>query len=272
MFCPRCGRPVSETANFCGGCGLPKAEILRLNSEKVAKAQPAPVQTPPIIQQPVDTKEVNDTIDQLTQDLSGLNPMDPQLTATEPVNEETPQIVLSHQPTRLPEDISPLAPNRDEYDESGYGQDKIEQPKTEVIPQATQAPKVEDIPQAQPIFKENAQGQGAYNSQGKSAYETVTPTQAGTQTQYGSASSWNTAPAQPFQGDQNLSTVDFIWVMILSMIPVVGMFYMIYLAFVQDKNINKRSYARASLIISVFAAVIGIVFFVGLVGSQLIFY
>ena len=31
MFCPRCGRPVSRAANFCGGCGLPKAEIERMS-------------------------------------------------------------------------------------------------------------------------------------------------------------------------------------------------------------------------------------------------
>ena len=29
MYCPRCGRPVSDNANFCGGCGLPRAEILK---------------------------------------------------------------------------------------------------------------------------------------------------------------------------------------------------------------------------------------------------
>ena len=29
MYCPRCGLPVSDNANFCGGCGLPRAEILK---------------------------------------------------------------------------------------------------------------------------------------------------------------------------------------------------------------------------------------------------
>ena len=29
MFCPRCGRAVNAEANFCGGCGLSKAEIER---------------------------------------------------------------------------------------------------------------------------------------------------------------------------------------------------------------------------------------------------
>ena len=29
MICPRCKRPVSDSANFCGGCGLPRAEIER---------------------------------------------------------------------------------------------------------------------------------------------------------------------------------------------------------------------------------------------------
>ena len=62
--------------------------------------------------------------------------------------------------------------------------------------------------------------------------------------------------------NENLSTVDFIWMMVISGIPVVGLVYLIYLAF-QNDNTNKRSYARASLIISIFASVIGIVFLLG---------
>ena len=51
MFCPRCGRPVSRTANFCGGCGLPKAEI-----ERMSQPAPQPEQ--------VDIKELDATVSQ----------------------------------------------------------------------------------------------------------------------------------------------------------------------------------------------------------------
>ncbi|MBR2503982.1 MAG: hypothetical protein IKB62_07655, partial [Oscillospiraceae bacterium] len=66
----------------------------------------------------------------------------------------------------------------------------------------------------------------------------------------------------------NLSTVDFIWMMIIAGIPVVGLIYLIVLAF-QNDNTNKRSYARASLIISIFASIIGMVFVLGFLLSAI---
>ena len=44
MFCPRCGRAINENANFCGGCGLSRAEIEKfVQASKVTNdaAQPA---------------------------------------------------------------------------------------------------------------------------------------------------------------------------------------------------------------------------------------
>ena len=48
MFCPRCGRAVNETSNFCGGCGLSRAEIEKY-MVKTEAAQPQPeVKTEPV--------------------------------------------------------------------------------------------------------------------------------------------------------------------------------------------------------------------------------
>lgn len=71
-----------------------------------------------------------------------------------------------------------------------------------------------------------------------------------------------TAPQTPVKKSENLSTVDFIWMMVISAIPVIGLIYIIYLA-IQDNNTNKRSYARATLIIAAFSALVGIVFALG---------
>ena len=69
--------------------------------------------------------------------------------------------------------------------------------------------------------------------------------------------------------DQNLSTVDFIWMIVLSGLPVIGLVYLIYMS-LQNDNINKRSYARAMLIVSVFSVVIALVFFVGIIAANII--
>ena len=68
--------------------------------------------------------------------------------------------------------------------------------------------------------------------------------------------------------EEAVSTVDFIWMMVISAIPVIGFIYLIYLA-LQNDNTNKRSYARATLILSIFAVVISIVFSVGFMLSGL---
>ena len=54
MFCPRCGRAINENANFCGGCGLSRAEIEKfVQASKVTNeaAQPEePVNPTPAAQ------------------------------------------------------------------------------------------------------------------------------------------------------------------------------------------------------------------------------
>lgn len=69
--------------------------------------------------------------------------------------------------------------------------------------------------------------------------------------------------------DAPLSTVDFIWVLFISSLPFIGFIYLIYLA-IQDNNTNKRSYARATLIILAFAIIIGFVFGFGIIAAGLI--
>ncbi|MBP1552270.1 MAG: hypothetical protein J6C04_08330, partial [Oscillospiraceae bacterium] len=96
-------------------------------------------------------------------------------------------------------------------------------------------------------------------------YQNATQTGAYSGSQYGSTSqtasySSYTPPAK----NENLSTVDFIWMLLISSIPVVGLIYLIYLA-IQDNNTNKRSYARATLIISLFAVVVSFVFIMGFI-------
>lgn len=97
------------------------------------------------------------------------------------------------------------------------------------------------------------------------SYQNATQTGAYSGSQYGSTSqtasySSYTPPAK----NENLSTVDFIWMLLISSIPVVGLIYLIYLA-IQDNNTNKRSYARATLIISLFAVVVSFVFIMGFI-------
>ena len=42
MFCPRCGRAVNDTSNFCGGCGLSRAEIEKYVVKTTPQPEPAP--------------------------------------------------------------------------------------------------------------------------------------------------------------------------------------------------------------------------------------
>ena len=181
MFCPRCGRQLSDTANFCGGCGLSKAEI-----EKYTRpAQPAPTVAP--AEQTTIADIVNDA------DFAAAGTVTDQPAETETV---------------------------------------VETPVTETAP----------VQETQPAYKAP---EASYH------YSYVN----------------NTQPTQPVQPavpakNENLSTVDFIWMLLISSIPVVGLVYLIYLA-IQDNNTNKRSYARATLIIAVFAVVISLVFAIG---------
>ncbi|MBR6518947.1 MAG: hypothetical protein IKT63_04675 [Oscillospiraceae bacterium] len=197
MFCPRCGRSVNETSNFCGGCGLSRAEI-----EKY-------------------------------------------IVKTEVPQPEAAQPEVKTEPRTVSWESAPAQ----------------EVPKAESFAENTAETKAEEA-------KDMKSTEYHYS------YKTATETQPKAEPSCTTADSAQTQPkaepkaeysyAEPVKEvkNENLSTVDFIWMMIISGIPVVGLIYLIVLAFSND-NTNKRSYARASLIISIFASVIGIVFLLG---------
>ena len=201
MICPRCGRPVNDTANFCGGCGLPKSEILKYQQP----AAPAP--------QPVTdcTDELNATISQLENQLQNDDTLSVNDYTTEPASD-----------TNTIDDVfTPSDFIRQEM--------KNEQKST---PEYTR-----------PQYNWTAP-----------EYPAHTPV---------------TEEKQP--ADYNLSTVDYIWMMIIGAIPVVGLLYLLYTAFTAQ-NPNKRSYARAVLITMLFSCLIASVFAMGLIMSQLAFF
>lgn len=211
MFCPRCGRAINENANFCGGCGLSRAEIDKfVQSSKVTNdaaqpaepAQPTPAAEPEIIAEPVVAETVTETAEPVACEV---------VSETEPATETTEQTATTEPSYKY------TAPEGAEYHYTA---------------------------QTNPA-----------NSTGTTSYTYAQPTAAqGT-------SAYNTE--KPVK-NENLSTVDFIWMMLISSIPVVGLIYIIYLA-IQDNNTNKRSYARATLIIALFGTLVGVVFGLGFI-------
>ena len=183
MFCPRCGRAINENANFCGGCGLSRAEIEKYINATATQEQPAE----PAVSEPM---------------------------VTETPAEETP----------------------------------VAEPTTE----ATETTYSYTAPEGAE-YHYTAQTNPANN-----------PTQPVAEAAKPTAECTAEKPAK----SENLSTVDFICMMLISSIPLVGLIYIIYLA-IQNNNTNKRSYARATLIISLFAAIVGIVFALGFIISGL---
>jgi len=224
MFCPRCGRPVSDIANFCGGCGLPKAEIERYNANIQQQMQSPAVQPAPAIE-PVDVNELNSTINMLEKEL-------------------TEDSAVTNYTTEHTEDTNNIG---DVITPSDFVRQEL----------AAEQKKAEEMKAAATYEQTNYTQQSAYSYSAPKAPE------------YSTWSSSQT-PAQEElpQTSENLSTVDFLWMMILGGIPVFGLFYMIYLGFVQDENSNKRSYARANLIIAVFSFVLSMVFMVGILMSN----
>ena len=205
MFCPRCGRPVSDTANFCGGCGLPRAEIEKYFREKAT-------QTPAVPQENINTDDINSTIEKLENDLSGVNP-------------------VTDYTTEVAEDTNTISTADD------------------VILQSTET---EEQPQSETSFY----GQSQYSANAPEYPE------------YSYSSAEIPQSYEHGQEDTTLSTVDYIWMMLISSIPVVGIIYLIWLGFIQKDNPNKSAYAKASLIISVFAILLAVVFAMGIVLTQ----
>ena len=195
MFCPRCGRAINENANFCGGCGLSRAEIEKYIN--ATQEQPAE----PVVSEPV---------------------------VCEPVVTETPA------------------------EETPVAETTVEETVAEPTAAETETTYSYTAPEGAEYH---------YTAQTNPANNPTQPVAEPVQT---TAECKAEKPAK----SENLSTVDFIWMMLISSIPLVGLIYIIYLA-IQNNNTNKRSYARATLIISLFAAIVGIVFTLGFMISGL---
>ena len=214
MFCPRCGRPVSDTANFCGGCGMPKTEIERM-LQVAPVTEPAPVE--------IDIADIDSTISQLEGDLTGINPVENYTTETT-VNTNKVEDEFSNSDV-----FAELKPENSVYNQ-------VSSPKTDYSIQSeysANAPKypVYTQPAPQPVPQ----------------------------------------PEVKVEKDQSVTTVDFIWMMLISGLPVIGLVYLLYTAFVQD-NMTKRSWAKATLIIYAFAAVMAMVFTMGIMMTSFMFW
>ena len=218
MFCPRCGRAINENANFCGGCGLSRAEIEKfVQASKVTNeaAQPAepvnptPAAQPEVIAEPVVAEVVAETE-------TVVEPVAAE-TVTETVSEAEPATETAEQTATTETSYKYTAPEGAEYHYTA---------------------------QTNPA-----------NSTGATSYTYAQPTAAQSTSAY--------STEKPVK-NENLSTVDFIWMMLISSIPVVGLIYIIYLA-IQDNDMNKRSYARATLIIALFGTLVGVVFGLGFI-------
>lgn len=229
MFCPRCGRRVNENANFCGGCGLPIAEM-----EKYSRQQEQ-MQTPyiqPAQQIPsVDIDDLNNTISRLEDDLSGVHPVD-DYTTDVPDNTNV-----------MPKENNVTADGEDEN-------------KGDVNTRQVQNSVSDNAGSTIPTY--SYYGQSDYSRQAPKAPNYRQMEKDNYQVPQGNA--------KPLEKDiRPLSTVDFIWMMLISNIPIVGMMYIIYLAASNRTNVNKRSWATALIIIKVFVRLLVFAFIFGLV-------
>ena len=326
MFCPRCGRPVSEGANFCGGCGLPRREI-----ERYARQQRQEMQTPAVAPRPeipdIDLDELTGTINRLQGDLDGSAPVtdynifpradttaEDLISTIEQRQAEAEDDYTRQMPdiTRWAKPVQEQAPERPEPEEAiprfvPEAEDTAPAPAPQREIRANTGVYYDDNGMAKSesgnLFNGGfASGPAAGASFGRAnvaqseSYDEVRRQYASTQSSY----SYN-APQHPLYNDtrnvpptyrqaqrpqrpqvprrpkystyQNeeterpLTTVDFIWMMIIAGIPLVGILYMIYLGFFQSESVNKRSWARAMLIVSIFGVAVGIVFMIGLISS-----
>ena len=231
MFCPRCGRPVNAEANFCGGCGLSRIEIEKYLS-KTAPQQP--VQEAP--QQEVSQQAVQDVPQQETVLNSTVFSEDAEEKIPQPQQEpqqncapETNHVFWQSEPAKTEEPAEKATENTaDNATTSAYTDN--------------------NCTYAYSYKKAESTDCAAHSSNTQSTVNT--------------ADAVFTAAAEEVKKEAPLTTVDFIWMLVLSSLPVIGLIYLIYLA-VQNNNINKRSFARATLIVAVFAFVITFVFAIG---------
>ena len=236
MFCPRCGRPVNAEANFCGGCGLSRIEIEKYLS-KTAPQQP--VQEAP--QQEVPQQTVQDVPQQETV----LN----STVFSEDAEEKIPQ------PQQEPQQSSATETNHVFWQsEPAKTEEPAEKATENTADNATTSAYTDNnCTYAYSYKKAESTDCAAHssNTQSSTAQNTAN-----------TADAVFTAAAEEVKKEAPLTTVDFIWMLVLSSLPVIGLIYLIYLA-VQNNNINKRSFARATLIVAVFAFVITFVFAIG---------
>ena len=231
MFCPRCGRPVNAEANFCGGCGLSRIEIEKYLS-KTAPQQP--VQEAP--QQEVPQQTVQDVPQQETV----LN----STVFSEAAEEKIPQ--------------PPQGPQQSSATETNHVFWQSEPAKTEE-PAEKATENTADNATTSAYTDNNCTYAYSYK---KAENTDCAAHSSNTQSTANTADAVFTAAAEEVKKEAPLTTVDFIWMLVLSSLPVIGLIYLIYLA-VQNNNINKRSFARATLIVAVFAFVITFVFAIG---------
>ena len=191
MFCPRCGRQVSDTANFCGGCGLPRADIVKANAKPVTESE---------------VRDVHETISQLEDDLSGLNPV-----------------------TDYTTDFNTNSNTEDK----SFVQMEME---NEGADEHREVPQYEyKAPEYRP------EEDNDLYTRNTTVYESSEETR--------------------------VSTTDFVIMILLSSIPIIGLIYLFYQAFGQKTNSTKRSYARAVLLLGLFGLVTTMAFSFGIAMS-----
>ncbi|MBQ3393569.1 MAG: hypothetical protein IJG64_00230 [Oscillospiraceae bacterium] len=201
MICPRCKRPVSDSANFCGSCGLPRAEIERFYRQQELLN----------IQDPK-AEDAEALADDLRSGLDGDNYS---------INDD----IRTDGPTRTEHQGERRQAFEENTENASYEPVNASEQPVENKMAYTYAPM--DPPRAPAVDMMDYEG--------------------------------------PSHTEEPLSTVDYIWMMILSAIPVFGFFYLIYLGFFQKLSTNKSNYAKAALIVTVFAFIVMILFFVSLV-------
>ena len=149
----------------------------------------------------------------------------------------------------------------------------VVEPVVEVAPQQ-EAP-AEETPVAEPVFAEPEQVKAEdtqpqqNNCTYSYCYKKAEPAQPAAESAPKAA---EPAVAQTEKPEPKLekpmSTVDFVCMMLIAAIPVVGMVYIIYLA-LQNNNTNKRSYARATIIMAAFGLLLSALFALGVASAGL---
>jgi len=97
----------------------------------------------------------------------------------------------------------------------------------------------------------------------QSAYQSMP---AGSQQSTSGYTHYAQPASAPSVGNEPLSVGQYVGMMLLSGLPLVGLILLLIWAFGSEANINKRNYARAVLIIALIAIAVGVVFGVAMAG------